>query len=367
VLPPNTAMTLTVSGVEDSAGNPVAAFTSHFKTSGAPTTVAAQVLSTNPPSDASNVPTNTVIAIQTNAVLDLASITDVTVRVRDNVTGQNTTGTYTLSSDGMTLYFLASAPLATGRTYTVFVNSSTAGVTDVIGNLLHWCCGYTFSFTTGVGPNSTAPQVLSVSPSNGSTQVPTNGRVMIQFSEPVDVQTLGQVTLGTAATGPIPVFRTATNANQTLILTPLAVLRPSTTYTVSIAGVADVTGVNVISPVTTTFVTGAIVDFSPPQVISVVPTDGAIGVGMNTTVEVQFNKTINAQTITSSTFNVTVNGGNAIAGTTVAAANGRSATFTPTSNLLPNTTYVIRVNTGVTDLAGLGLVSFQSTFTTGSQ
>jgi hypothetical protein len=190
---------------------------------------------------------------------------------------------------------------------------------------------------------------------------------MVQFSEPVDVQTLGQITLGAAASGPIPVFRTVTNANQTLILTPLAALRPNTTYTVNIAGVADLSGVNVIAPVTTTFVTGATLDFSQPQVSSAVPANGAAGVGTTSTVQVQFNKSINAQTVTSSTFNVTVNGGNAIAGTIAVAADGRSATFTPTSNLPPNTTYVVRVNAAVMDLAGLGMASFQSTFTTGNQ
>jgi hypothetical protein len=306
-----------------------------------------------------------VIAVQTNAVLDLASVTDSTVRVRDNVTGQNTAGTYSLSSDGMTLYFLAT--LATGRTYTVFLNSSSAGVTDVIGNLLQWCCGYTFSFTTGVGSNTTAPQVNAVSPSNGSTQVPTNGRVTIQFNEPIDIQTLGQVTLGAATTGPIPLFRSVTNANQTLILTPLAALRPNTTYTVNISGVTDLSGLNLIVPVTTTFVTGPTVDFSQPQVSSIAPNDGATGVATNATVQIQFNKRIDPQTITSSTFNLSVNGGTLIAGTIVVATDGRSATLMPTTNLLATTTYVVRVNAAITDLSGVGAISFQSTFTTGSQ
>src|SRR5207244_5121792 len=101
VLPPNTPMTLTVSGVQDSAGNAVPAFTSDFTTTGVATTVTPIVLSTNPPPGAGNVPTNTVVAVQTNAVLDLASVTENTFRIRDEVTGLNTAGTYSVSSDGM--------------------------------------------------------------------------------------------------------------------------------------------------------------------------------------------------------------------------------------------------------------------------
>jgi hypothetical protein len=359
VLPANTVMTLTLAGVTDGAGNPVPPVTTHFTTSGAVATVTPVILTTNPPDNTTNIPVNAVLAVQTNAVLDLSTVTSATFRVHDSVTGQDAVGTYALSADGMTVYFVPSA-LATGRTYTVYVNSSTVGLTDVIGNLVP---GDTFSFTTGVGPSTVGPQVSAVSPANGLTQAPTNARVTIQFNEPIDIQTIGQVML-TAIDGPVSVIRAVTNGNQTIVLVPVIALRPNTVYTVSISNVADLSGLVTMAPVTTSFTTGTTVDFSSPQVNAVSPANGAASVQANATVQVQFSKTMNPLTISISTFNVSVNGGNPIPGTIVVSPDKRSATFTPSNNLAPGSTYIVRLNSAITDLSGLALTSFQSSFAT---
>ncbi|HEY3044455.1 MAG TPA: hypothetical protein VGJ39_10540 [Vicinamibacterales bacterium] len=60
----------------------------------------------------------------------------------------------------MTVHSLSSQPLATGRSYTVNGNSYSAGLTDVLGNLLHWYCGYNLSFTTNVGPSTAGRKCL---------------------------------------------------------------------------------------------------------------------------------------------------------------------------------------------------------------
>jgi hypothetical protein len=204
-------------------------------------------------------------------------VTPSTFRVHDNLTGQDVAGTYSLSPNGMTVYFLSSQPLATGRSYTFNVNSFSSGLTDVLGNLLHGCCGFNLSFTTGVGASTSGPQVTGVSPANGLTQVPTNSRVMIQFDEPVDVQTLGEVVL-TSSSGSVTALVNLTNGNQTLNLVPLVTLRPNTQYTLNISGVTDLSGVSAMIPMTTTFTTGSGVDFTAPQVALVNPSNGASGV-----------------------------------------------------------------------------------------
>ena len=65
---------------------------------------------------------------------------------------------------------MPAAPLATGRTYSIYI-SYNARIADVAGNLL---ATYNYSFTTGFTANTSAPQVSGVSPVNGLTQVPLN-------------------------------------------------------------------------------------------------------------------------------------------------------------------------------------------------
>src|SRR5260370_14482241 len=148
-------------------------------------------------------------------------------------------------------------------------------MTDLVGNLVNYCCGYSFSFTTGVAASTMGPVVIGGSPGNAFTQVPINARVMIQFNEPVDIQTIGQVALTAGAT-PVTVVRSLGNGNQTLTLTPAAALSPTTVYTITVTGVTDLSGIQAISPpVVTNFTTGSTADFLIPQVTSVIPLNGA--------------------------------------------------------------------------------------------
>jgi hypothetical protein len=333
--------------------------TTQFMTSGVPAGLVPAILNTNPPDGATNVPTNVAVAIKTNAVIDLTTVTAGTFRLRDNTINQDVLGVYSLSPDGTTVFFLPSAQLATGRTYTININSVATGLSDVVGKQV--CCPTTLTFTTGVGPSAAGPHVSAISPANGLTQVPTNARIAIQFDQPVDVQTTGQVSLGSSL-GAVPLIVSLSNANQTLNLVPTVTLRPNTQHTVSVSGVTDLSGVSVMTPMSTTFTTGPTVDFSAPQVSVVTPANGATGVSTQVAIQIQFNKSINPLTMTSSTFTLSI-GGNAIAGTIVVGADGRTATFTPSSPLGPGATYTIRVTGGVLDLGGQSVVPFQSTFT----
>ena len=94
----------------------------------------------------------------------------------------------------MTVHSLSSQPLATGRSYTVNGNSYSAGLTDVLGNLLHWYCGYNLSFTTHVGPSTTGPQGLEASPPNGLTHVE-------RFPESTVFRPRGALNLGSTSRG----------------------------------------------------------------------------------------------------------------------------------------------------------------------
>jgi hypothetical protein len=100
----------------------------------------------------------------------------------------------------------------------------------------------------------------------------------------------------------------------------------------------------------------------PPTVVSTSPVAGASNVPVSSTVTAQFSETMNASSITASTFTLSANG-SAIAGTV--SVSGTTATFTPSAPLAAGILHTATVTTGVRDLGGAGLAANRSwTFTT---
>ncbi|MCW1148558.1 Ig-like domain-containing protein [Flavobacterium lacisediminis] len=100
-----------------------------------------------------------------------------------------------------------------------------------------------------------------------------------------------------------------------------------------------------------------------PLVIDTNPDNAATNVPLNQVITVTFNEEMNPSTINSSSFIVT--GASTIAGTLTYSS--VTATFTPSVNLTPNTTYVVRITTAVKDLRGNALQEdYLFSFSTGA-
>ncbi len=272
-----------------------------------------------------------------------------------------------MSTDGRTFSFVPSAPLAAQDLFAVSFfgpadDPVSLGIQDLSGNLLGCAVLCNFQFTTGTAANTTGPTVLGVSPPSGLTAVPINAQVLVQFSEPVDGLTINQVTLSSGGT--VNVTSQLTNGNQTLILEPVVPLNTDATYTIGVTGVKDLSGNAMTAPSTTTFTTGAGADLTPPTVATVSPANGATAVATTTTIQLTFSKRIDPLTVTATDFTVIPSGGAAIAGTISVAANGLTATFTPSSALLASTLYYIEATTAITDLEGQPLAASTTSFTT---
>lgn len=109
-------------------------------------------------------------------------------------------------------------------------------------------------------------------------------------------------------------------------------------------------------------------DTTPPTVISVSPADGADGVEVSTVINAIFSESMNASTITTSTFEVTGTEGTVSGNVTYVDGDtdGPTATFTPSSDLQDLSTYTAVVTTGVEDLNGNHMEADLSwSFTTG--
>ena len=158
-----------------------------------------------------------------------------------------------------------------------------------------FCASFTAAFTT----NSNGPSVVNTSPENAQTQVPTNAPVQILFSEPVQPNTIGQITLKTGG-NPIAVSTSFSDANQLLTLTPALPLLVNTSYTISITGVKDTAGNSMVGTVTNTFTTGGTFDLGAPSVLLTDPAADALAVGTNVIARVEFSKRMNPLSIATS-------------------------------------------------------------------
>jgi len=334
-----------------------------FTTGTGPDVVIPVVVAENPYGGESGVPLNTTIQLQVNEPVDPGTVNSSSFQVFDNTTGQAVAGSYSVSADGQTVTLVPSPSLGASHSITVlWVNG---GILDLVGNLLVSSGLGGFTFTTGTTANTTAPQVVGMSPPNGLTGVPVNAQVAIQFNEPIDALTVNQVTL--SGGGTVSVTRTLANGNQTLILVPVVPLNASTVYTVTITGIQDISGNSLGAPVTRTFTTGTGADLTPPAV-SVIPTNNATGVLRSSVIQLQFSKRIDPFMVTNSTFTVAPTSTlQPIAGNINVPADGLTATFTPSTALAASTTYQIQATPGITDLEGQPLAFLVSTFTTGTQ
>jgi RHS repeat-associated protein len=368
-LPDSTEMTLAISGITDVAGNAVASQTTQFTTGTGPDVIGpillwTSPLQTNPYLPTTNVPLNAIIQLEVNEPIDPGTINSNTFWISD-YTGGNTpvNGTYSVSTDGRTITLIPSAPLTPNHLYFTWALN---GMQDLAGNILSSSVSGVvgnFHFITSTSSNTSAPQVTGVSPANGAT-VPINAQVTVAFNEPIDPATLVGLTL-TGPGGSVAAATTITNGDQLASLIPIVPLAPSAQYTINVASVQDMSGNVLASPVSSSFSSGASADMSSPQVVSTNPASNSSGVPVASTIQAQFNKPINPLTILPTTFLVYPSTNIPVPGTTAVAANGMSATFTPSQPLDSLTPYAIELTSSIADLEGHTLTDSRYYFTTG--
>jgi RHS repeat-associated protein len=94
-------------------------------------------------------------------------------------------------------------------------------------------------------PASDPPQLEVAVPSDGATDVPGTGRIVLRFSKPLRVETLTSdaVTLS-GPRGPEAVTITPAEGGRLAFITPKTPLSPGTTYTLALSGATDLTGLS---------------------------------------------------------------------------------------------------------------------------
>ena len=240
---PNTHFTATIStAAQSAAGNGLAAnYVFGFTTGATADLTSPTITSTVPASAAMSVPTNQTITATFSKPMDPSTITAAgtfTVAVA-GVGGAAVAGT--VSYTGTTATFKPTANLAASTQFTAKI---TTAAKDLSGNAL--AAGVApnpWNFTTGTGPNTTAPTITLTSPASAATSVSLNASVNATFSTAMDPLTItapGTFTLAVAGLNGAAVTGTVSYDSQTNIatFTPSANLTASTQYTATVTNAA---------------------------------------------------------------------------------------------------------------------------------
>ncbi|AOP35959.1 hypothetical protein A0128_06910 [Leptospira tipperaryensis] len=349
-----TTYTATIStAVKDLAGNSLAAaFIWSFTTGAGPDVTAPSISLVSPANTLTGVGINTSVSAVFSEAMNCATITTASFTLTG---GAAVPGTVTCAGTSAT--FTPTAVLGYNTTYTANVTTTAK---DLAGNSVPAL--YSWSFTTGAAPDTTAPTVSFVSPANTFVGFSINGSLSISFSEALNCATVttANVTLsdGSGIAGTVGCSGTSAT------FTPAAALAYGTTYTATIStAVKDLAGNSLAAPYSWSFTTNAAPDTTAPTVSLVTPANTLTGVGINTSVSAVFSEAMNCATITTASFTLT--GGAAVPGTVTCA--GTSATFTPTAALGYNTLYTANITVAAKDLAGNSITALYSwNFTTGA-
>jgi hypothetical protein len=196
--------------------------------------------------------------------------------------------------------------------------------------------------------------VVANSPANNATNVAIDGPITVTFSEPI---ASGTVTTGTFTLtnngGGVNGNVDYDGATNTATFIPTTDLQLGTTYTASVSTtIQDLAGNTLANEFSWTFTTEQ--ESVPPEVSTVNPTEDAVDIPLASVIEATFSETLDAATVNSSTFTLTLNG-SLISGTVD--YDGDVARFTPAASLEADTTYKATLTTGIQDVVGNSLAS----------
>ena len=283
-LPPETLITATVAGVEDYAGLGIATEgTTSFTTGEGIDRIAPGVVSSLPITNQTGFPTNGVISVGFNDVIDQASITFYLIDTTNNTTVPTTRS---ISEDGRTMTLAPNETLAVGRRY--YYRHQ---VRDLAGNL---SSAQNIYFTTSFDADVASPTVLGFNIPDGLTDVPTNPVLRVELSEAINGATANGVKFfkGSEELSISP----SINTTRSLVSFRYSqLLDPQTTYTVRVEGIEDTAG-NVLSvPVESSFTTGDGTDLVNPVRTVFTPLPNTV-VPVNTVLSMRYSERVDAMT-----------------------------------------------------------------------
>lgn len=211
---------------------------------------------------------------------------------------------------------------------------------------------YSWSFTTA--RDDRVPEVVSTLPVDGETGVDVTSIISIEFSRPIDVDSLvlGAVSVTSDIGGQVDGFVQYDAVRDVLEFIPYYPLVFETEYTVNVAStISDIYGTEMGQIYTFSFTTSP--DNVPPT-FYLSPANGETNISLGATIEADFNEPIDEATIAADSITVSTGGVN-VEGSIGYHPFTYTVMFIPTMQLAPNTQYDAVLSATITDIAGNAL------------
>jgi hypothetical protein len=342
----------------DLDGNAVSFFTSSFSVgSSSETSCGSCTISlTNPAPGTQGVSITSTITATFSQPLNANSLTAASFQVYAN-NNQQIAGTVTNPSSN-TLVFTPAVALPPGVTINVYVGYNST-ITDYAGNAFSYLANATF--TTASTTDSTPPQIISMTPGNGATNVGPYAPVTLTFNKSINSSTINSTNFamynGSTLLGPSISY---SSDHRTVSLS--TTLPYNATIQVAVnTGVQDYAGNNMASSYQASFTTLPQPLTSAPSVIQARPGNNA---ALTTPVTLFMSAPMNLATVQAG-INVAQNG-SPITGTATLTADLRGITWTPTANFLPGALIEFYLTSTATDTSGNPANAYKLSFTTQS-
>ncbi len=331
-LTPNTIYTGTITtGAKNATGIPlVSDYVWTFTTGVSPT-----VLSTDPLNNATGVIQTKTVTAAFSVAMDPLTITATTFTLKQGTTSVLGAVSFT----GTTASFNPTiAALLPNTEYTATI---TTGAKNVAGIPL--ASDYVWKFTTAA---LVVPTVILTDPLDNAVNVVTGKTVTANFSIAMNQTTITPLTF-TLKQGTTSVAGAVSYSGTTASFNPTVDLLPNTLYTATItSGAQSLAGAPLAVNKVWSFTTSA---STIPEVVSTDPLNLATNVALNKVIAATFNVSMNPLTITTTSFTLKA-GATSVAG--LVTYLGKTASFDPGSDLLPNTLYTATITTGAKNLVG---------------
>ena len=280
--------------VTDVAGNVGSGTTFYFYTGAGVDATPPVVAAISPANGLPSLPVNTRVIVVMSELIDSTSVTNASIQLVPAAAG-----TVTLATDRLTLTFTPSANLTPSTAYSVLVS----GLRDTSSNTM---ASATFGFTTGASgtPDTTAPAIVSRTPTNASAGVGVTSLLTITTSERITATAVGPSS--------VPVFAVLSGVGTFQLAGQYSVDSTGTVITFAVTGafpanstiqwytnhngaIRDMAGLSLPNQLAQ-FTTANVPDVNGPTVLSVTPTNGATDVGPYATVTLTFSESINPNT-----------------------------------------------------------------------
>lgn len=197
----------------------------------------------------------------------------------------------------------------------------------------------------------TPPHIVSTIPIDGAVDIEPTQDIIITFDEPMNTSSLVFNCTPDPEGWGVPVW----NANSDEVTCSHSDFDDETHYTFEITAGEDLGGNSLEGlPYSFSFDTK---DLTPPEIISITPSDNAEDVFVTTTISITFSEEMDQQSVEDAIMTSLVY--------ETPSWNGNTITLNPTSNLNYLTEYTITIGTGAEDISGNSLSStFSFSFTT---